>query len=78
MLSDGRFTCPKCGSDQITGQKKGYDVGGGGCGAALLGPLGLLSGALDANKATVTCLRCGPAWNPGGGGAVEKLHHPEC
>lgn len=50
--------CPKCGSTNIHVGKKGYDAGGGCCGAILLGPLGLLCGQFGANALEKTCLDC--------------------
>jgi len=58
-------TCPKCGSSQITAQKKGFGGGSACCGALLVGPLGLLCGLKGANKIVVTCLKCGHQWSRG-------------
>ncbi len=55
-------TCPKCGSTSITTTKKGYDAGGACCRAILLGPLGLLCGASDANKLFNVYQKCGFSW----------------
>ncbi len=54
--------CPKCGSTSITTTKKGYAAGDACCGAILLGPLGLLCGATDANKLSNVCQKCGHSW----------------
>ena len=61
-VSDGKVHCPNCGSASITTVKKGYDAGGGCCGAILVGPLGLLCGASDANKLSNVCQNCGHTW----------------
>lgn len=58
-------TCAKCGSSQITAQKKGFGGGCACCGVLLFGPLGLLCGLKGANKVLVTCLRCGHQWSRG-------------
>lgn len=57
--------CPVCGSPQVHAGKKGYDAGSGCCGAILIGPLGLLCGAVDSNVVTITCLKCGHSWPAG-------------
>lgn len=59
QMQDDVLICPKCGSKNIHVGKKGYDAGGGCCGAILLGPIGLLCGADGANKLVKTCLKCG-------------------
>lgn len=56
------ITCPRCGSKQIMTVKKGYNAESGCCGAILLGPLGLLCGASDANKLSNVCQKCGHRW----------------
>jgi len=56
----GEIKCPKCGSTQITANKKGYSVG-----QAVAG--GLLVGAIGSNKIKITCLKCGNVFNPGEG-----------
>ena len=61
-VQDGVLKCPNCGCASITTTKKGYDTGGGCCGAILLGPLGLLCGATDANKLSNVCQKCGYTW----------------
>ena len=58
--------CPKCGSNEITAQKAGFNAGAAVLGDALLGPIGLLAGAARQNKIIITCLECGHAWTPGG------------
>jgi hypothetical protein len=59
--------CPRCGSTQIhvvtESQTQGVSVGKGCCGAALMGPLGLLCGWLGSGKSKSTavrlCANCG-------------------
>lgn len=50
--------CPKCGSTQITANKKGFSVGK----AILLGGVG---GFIGKNKIEITCLKCGYRWKAG-------------
>ncbi|KQM51515.1 hypothetical protein ASE55_19745 [Chryseobacterium sp. Leaf201] len=54
--------CPKCNSEQITLQKKGFGFGKAIAGIFIAGPLGLLAGTLGANKIQVHCLNCGNKW----------------
>jgi tellurium resistance protein TerD len=58
----GPATCPSCGSPSIVAAKEGFDAGSGCCGAILLGPLGLLCGALGSNVMNMHCLNCGHKW----------------
>jgi len=57
-------TCPKCKSDQISAQKKGFSGGKALAGAVIAGPVGALAGTHGSGKVIVTCLNCGHNWNP--------------
>lgn len=57
--------CPKCGSTQITADKKGFGLGKAAAGGVLLGPVGLLGGLVGSKKVMVTCLKCGKTWEAG-------------
>ena len=57
--------CPKCGSDQITANKKGFGVGKAIAGDVLLGPIGMFAGGVGSNKVLITCLSCGKQFKPG-------------
>lgn len=58
--------CPKCKSTSLTADKKGYGIGKGVVGAAVVGnPLGLVAGNLGSKKVKVTCLNCGYKFTPG-------------
>lgn len=59
--------CPKCGSTQITANKKGFGLGKAAAGGILLGPVGLMGGLLGSNKVILTCLKCGHQFKPGQG-----------
>ena len=59
--------CPKCGSTQVSANKRGMDAGDACCGALALGPLGLLCGMKGSNIVVVTCLKCGNQWKVGKG-----------
>lgn len=59
--------CPKCGSTQVTANKKGFGAGKAAVGALALGPVGLAAGGIGSKKVTITCLACGHQWKPGRG-----------
>lgn len=65
-MSD-EIKCPKCGSTQLTANKKGFGLGKAAAGGLLLGPLGLAGGLLGSNKVMITCLKCGYKFKPGQG-----------
>lgn len=54
--------CPKCGSNQFTAQKKGFNAGSGS-----------LSGTIGSTNLNFTCLACGNTFNPGEGDVSERL-----
>ena len=55
--------CPMCGETlmwkKIDTQKKGFNVGKAAVGGILLGPIGLLGGALGKKKELYACGKCG-------------------
>lgn len=55
--------CPKCGSEQVFADKKGFGLGKAAVGGLLLGPVGLLGGCIGSNKIKITCLNCGYSWD---------------
>ena len=56
---DRMLKCPRCGSTSLSGNKKGYGIGKGVIGAAVLGPFGLVAGNIGSGKVKVTCMKCG-------------------
>jgi hypothetical protein len=68
--------CPKCGSNQITSNKRGYS-GCSGCFWALLmfpiWPIAMLMGFSGSNTVLITCLNCGKQWRPGGGFSIVRV-----
>jgi RNA polymerase subunit RPABC4/transcription elongation factor Spt4 len=60
-----RVVCPKCGSDQLTAKTRGFALGRALVGDVVLGPLGLLVGAVGRRKIKITCLACGHTFKPG-------------
>lgn len=51
--------CPHYGSTSIQAVKKGFGLGKAAAGGILLGPIGLLGGAIGSNKIQRVCLNCG-------------------
>jgi RNA polymerase subunit RPABC4/transcription elongation factor Spt4 len=58
--------CPRCGSTQVTANKKGFGVGKALVGGFLTGGVGLLAGFLGSGEVMVTCVKCGKQWKAGG------------
>lgn len=63
--AEAPLRCPKCGSTQISADKKGFGVGKAVVGAAVAGPIGLAAGNIGARKVRITCLKCGHQWMAG-------------
>ncbi|MFH7011536.1 hypothetical protein ACHRV5_06650 [Flavobacterium sp. FlaQc-52] len=59
--NDG-LICPKCRSNQVYADKKGFSGKKACCGAILAGPFGLLCGTHKSNKVRLTCLNCKHSW----------------
>jgi hypothetical protein len=56
--------CPKCNSNQLTANKKGFSGKKAIAGALLTGGVGLLAGTIGSNKIRITCLACGHVFKP--------------
>ena len=63
--TSSEIRCPKCGSNQITADKKGFSGTKAVAGAVLTGGIGLLAGTIGSNKVKITCLACGHQFKPG-------------
>ena len=61
-MESKRTLCPKCRSDQLSANKKGFGVGKAIAGAVVTGGVGLLAGFIGSRKIYVTCLACGHQW----------------
>ncbi len=59
-------SCPKCGSTQLTANKKGFSLGKAVAGGIILAPIaGVATGMIGKNKIIITCLNCGKQFKPG-------------
>ena len=63
--------CPKCGSNQLTANKKGFSGKKAVAGAVLTGGIGLLAGTIGSGKVIITCLACGHRFKAGEGKVVS-------
>lgn len=63
--AEAKVACPKCGSTQLSDQKRGFGLPGAIAGGALAGPAGLLAGFVGAGKIRLTCMKCGNSWRVG-------------
>ena len=57
--------CPKCGSTQISANKKGFSGAKAVAGAVVAGPFGIAAGTHGSRKIEITCLNCGHVFSPG-------------
>jgi len=62
--SGPQITCPKCGSNQITSNKKGFNVGQALVGGIATFGVGLAAGFWGSNEIRLNCLSCGNRWKP--------------
>lgn len=62
---NAELKCPRCGSNQLTTNKKGFSGKKAVAGAVLTGGIGILAGTLGSNKIKITCLACGKEFKPG-------------
>jgi tellurium resistance protein TerD len=65
MAKDDPVRCPKCGSEQLTADRKGFGLGKAAVGGVLLPGVGILAGFLGSRKVLITCLKCGKQWKAG-------------
>lgn len=71
-MADTKLLCPKCGSDQLTANKKGFSGRKAVAGAVVTGGIGLLAGTIGSNKIKITCLSCGNQFKPGQGASSQQ------
>ena len=58
-----KVCCPICQSEQIQSKTAGFSVTKAAIGAVLIGPVGLVGGAIGANKIRLYCMKCGHEWS---------------
>ncbi len=66
-INDDVVRCPKCGSSQLTANKKGFGLAKGAAGVLTFGAYGVLAAGIGKNKIIITCLSCGKQFKPGNG-----------
>lgn len=64
-IQKDNIICPKCGSSQISANKKGFSAGKAVAGAVVAGGIGLAAGGIGSDKVIITCLKCGHQFKPG-------------
>jgi tellurium resistance protein TerD len=64
---DAPVRCARCGSAQLSANKKGFSSKKAAVGCLLLGGVGLAGGLIGSNKIQITCLSCGEVFEPGHG-----------
>lgn len=62
---ENEIHCPRCGSTQITANKKGFSGKKAAAGVLATGGIGLLAGTIGSAKILITCLNCGCQFKPG-------------
>lgn len=70
MNNQTEVRCPKCNSNQLTANKKGFSGAKAVGGALLTGGIGLLAGTIGSSKVIITCLACGHKFKAGEGRVV--------
>ena len=64
---ESEIRCPKCKSNQLSANKKGFSFKNALFGGVLTGGVGLIAGTIGSSKVRITCLNCGKVFKPGEG-----------
>ena len=56
---ENNLNCPKCNSENLSVDKKGFSGKKAVVGAIVTGGIGILAGTIGSNKIMITCLNCG-------------------
>ena len=75
-MSDTEIVCPKCSSNQLSADKRGFSAGNAvkGLAAGLIGiPGGILWGLKGKDNVIITCLKCGKQFKPGEGKVIPHI-----
>jgi len=75
MTQSTEIVCPKCSSNQLTANKKGFSGAKAVGGAILIGGIGLWAGTIGSGNIIITCLACGKKFKPGEGKIVTIDNH---
>lgn len=63
---DDQVKCPKCKSNQLHAENRGFGLTKAAVGGFILGsPVGLLGGLVGSKKVMITCIKCGHRWQAG-------------
>jgi|GEM_PF-6013632 len=65
--SGSQIACPRCGSNQVIANKKGFNVGQalvGGIASVATGGIGAVAGFWGSNEIRLNCLSCSNRWKP--------------
>ena len=63
--ASGQVYCPKCLSQSVSANQKGFNFARGAIGATVGMDVGLIAGGIGSKKVVCTCLKCGYQWKPG-------------
>lgn len=75
MKEDDKLNCPKCGSQHIHAEKRGFNMKRGfALGLTIAPGVGLVSGFVGAGKIWLTCLKCGYRFRPGENEKAAEVH----
>ena len=64
-LAKSNICCPKCKSNELHAEQKGFSGGKAVAGAVLVGGIGLLAGTIGSKDVEITCLTCGNKFKAG-------------
>lgn len=64
--------CPKCHSQELHAEQKGFSGGKALAGAVVVGGLGLLAGTIGSKDVQITCLKCGKKFKAGEAYVAKK------
>lgn len=70
------IVCPKCYSNQINANQRGFNTTTGALGLVTSGAMsGIAYGSLGSGKTIITCLQCGNKFEPGNGAlkSIDEL-----
>jgi hypothetical protein len=75
MSDDDELNCPKCGSQHVHAEKRGFNMKRGlALGLTIAPGVGLLGGFIGGSKIWLTCLKCGYRFRPGETKKVAEVH----